>query len=53
MSFISNDDDRYINNVDNNFNDNVVDDSSDFLKIQDKRARCYIFEEIKRDIFLT
>ncbi len=53
MSFISNDDDKYINNVDNNFNDNVVDDSSDSLKIQDKRARCYIFEEVKRDIFLT
>ncbi len=53
MSTIVNDDESYIDNVDENSIDIIVDERSDSLKIQEKRIRCRIFEEIKRDDFLT
>jgi hypothetical protein len=55
MSFFVENDDDYIDNL-NSF---VIDESSidktsfDFLNIKNKRSRCYVYEKIKRDIFLT
>jgi hypothetical protein len=56
MSFVTDDDDEYINNVKTFFTVEsfVVEKSSSiFLQIKDKRSRCYLYEKSKREIFLN
>jgi hypothetical protein len=56
MSFITDDDDEYINNVENSFNIEQFDvekSFSFFLQIKDKRFRCYLYEKSKREMFLN
>jgi hypothetical protein len=54
MSFIVEDDDDYSDHVKNfsvveHF---IVESTSKFFIIKDRRSRCYIYEENKRDDFL-
>jgi hypothetical protein len=54
MSFIIEDDDDYTNNLELfNTQEFIVDKSQlKILQTKNKRSRCYMYEEIKRDIFL-
>ncbi len=54
MSFIVENDDDYSNHV-KNFSvvkSFIVEDTSKFFIIKDKRFRCYFYEKNKRDDFL-
>jgi hypothetical protein len=56
MSFVTNDDDEYINNVKTSFTVEsfVVENSSSiFLQIKDKRSRCHLYEKSKQEMFLN
>ncbi len=56
MSFVTNDDDEYINNVKTSFivESLIVENSSSiFLQIKDKRSRCHLYEKSKREMFLN
>jgi hypothetical protein len=54
MSFIIEDDDNYTNNLEFfNTQEFIVDKSQlKILQTKNKKSRCYMYEEIKRDIFL-
>jgi hypothetical protein len=56
MSFVTNDDDEYINNVKTSLivESFVVENSSSIsLQIKNKRFRCYLYEKNKREMFLN
>jgi hypothetical protein len=54
MSFIIEDDDDYTDNLELfNTQESIIDKTQlKTLQIKNKRSRCYMYEEIKRDIFL-
>jgi hypothetical protein len=54
MSFVTEDDDDYVNNEDSfNVETFVIDKILlQSLQIKDKHSRCYMYEKVKRDIFL-
>ncbi len=53
MSVVFIDVKNHTNDSDNFFVDQSAKNQSDALSIQDKRHRCYVYEENKRDIFFT